>query len=58
MYHVLPALVTPERCASLVSAANHALSRFKKIQGVMRRMGIHGNEVMSEYAVLKYWRMS
>ena len=58
MYHVLPTLVNPERCASIVSAAKHALPRFKKSQGVMRRMGIHGNEVMSEYAVLKYWRMS
>ena len=57
MHKVFPALVDPERCGTLMSLAQQHQSKFIKSEGVMRRMGIHGNEVLSEYALLKYWKM-
>jgi hypothetical protein len=57
MHKVFPALVDPERCGTLLSLAQKHLSSFIKSEGVMRRMGINGSQVMSEYAFLKYWKM-
>lgn len=57
MHKIFPALVDPERCGTLVSAAKEALGSFRKSEGVMRRMGVNGTDVMSDYAILKYWWM-
>lgn len=57
MHKLFPALVDPGRCEILLSLAQQHLSSFIKSQGVMRRMGIHGNEVLSDYALMKYWKM-
>jgi len=57
MHKVFPALVNPERCGTLLSAARENLGLFRKSEGVMRRMGVNGTDVMSDYAILKYWWM-
>lgn len=57
MHKLFPALVDPARCGTLLSLAKQHLESFVKSEGVMRRMGVNGSEVMSEYALLKYWKM-
>ncbi|MCL6417891.1 hypothetical protein MIB92_19745, partial [Aestuariirhabdus sp. Z084] len=57
MHQTFTSLLSHEQCGQLLSAAQENTGLFKASQGVLRRMGASGNDVLSEYQFLKYWHM-
>ena len=57
MSKTISSLLSPEQCGQLLSASQENTDVFRKSEGVWRRMGARGNQVLSNYRFLKYWRM-